>query len=144
MKSLFLSAVVGLSCFFFAANPAQAQWAWYSYGRPYVWTAPYYGYSYSYYPPAYSYYPSWSVPTTPVPTVSSPLPVQTAPQPAPASVAATNPPSVPQTYSANYGPGESGRFVYYSIDGLQICYDRTTGDFWYQDRSTRQWRAWPR
>lgn len=143
MKSLFLSAVLGLGILgglLCSAAPAQAGPVfWFLAGR---WTAvgppviyPYYG------PPVYSYYYG------PYP-VPAPAPAEAAPTPAPAPAAPVPAPAasapVPQTWSADYGPGETGRYQYYTSNGLQMCYDRQTGEHWYQDRNTREWKRWSR
>jgi hypothetical protein len=50
--------------------------------------------------------------------------------------------SRPSTYqSYYYGPGDADRYSYYWSNGWYICYDRVTGDYWYQG-SSGSWYRW--
>ncbi len=133
MKSLVLSVIVGLGTLggvLTSAAPAQAgPLLWFLVARRVVNGPPY---VYRYEEPGYGYF-------------YGPYP---APPPAPSAVPApsTAPTTTPnlQTWSANYGPGETGRYQYYTSNGWQMCYDRDTGEYWYQDPTTREWRRWNR
>jgi hypothetical protein len=144
MKSLLLSAVLGLGTLgglLASAAPAQGgPLLWFLVARRVVNGPPY---VYRYYDgPVYGYY--YGPYPAPAP---APAPEQ-APAPTPAPAAAPDtvaaPAPVPQTWSADYGPGETGRYQYYTSNGMQMCFDRQTGQFWYQDRNTREWKRWSR
>lgn len=142
MRSLILSAVLGVATlvsFFGSTSEAQAQrWGrgggWgvsvgpvgvYSgtgyyggYGRSY-YGSPYYGNSYYYSQPYYSsdygtsYY--YSTPSTTTSYYSAPSTT---------------------TYS------NDSRYQYYWSNGWYMCYDRTTGEYWYQDPNSKYWYRW--
>lgn len=44
------------------------------------------------------------------------------------------------TQSYYYPPGDASRYQYYWSNGWYICYDRTTGEYWYQ--SNGKWYVW--
>jgi hypothetical protein len=127
MRSILLSAVLGmatLTAFFGTASTAEAQrWRGRGYYDRDYWDGRYYGsdyYSRPYYRSYYygrpyygtSYY--YSTPST----------------------------SVSYYYGPNTTYSDDSRYHYYWSNGWYICYDRQTGDYWYQDPNTRYWYRW--
>jgi len=125
MRSLFLSIVLGLSSLslMLADTPsAQAQPRGRVRGSVGVYVTPsggnsygWDGYNRGYYPRYYSryYYPRYYY-------------------------------SYPSYSSYYYGSSDysTSQYSYYWSNGWYICYDRYSGDYWYQDPSSGYWYRW--
>ena len=126
MRSLLLSAVLALSSLglLLADTPSvEAQWRARGRGSVGVYVAPSGTYGYTrggyyggYYRPRYYsgyYYPRYYT----YPSYSS-------------------------SYYSDSGSYSGSQYDYYWSNGWYICYDRSTGEYWYQDPSSGTWYLW--